>query len=255
VRAALADAVPTVSVITVCLNCASLIERTLVSVAQQDLPGIEHVIVDGASSDGTLAVIARHAAAGRHVISEPDRGIAEAFNKGIRASSAPWILMLNAGDTFTEPRSLRTLMSLPREGVTIASARARVSARRVLPPWRIRNAQSLVLKAYVAHQATLVHRSVYERHGLYDESFRIRMDFDFFLRVLRHERLAFSPETLVNYLPGGLSNPGLDIFWSEGRRAVRKNRCGPLAAVQVEALRTTSKLLAALGWWGPVQSG
>jgi glycosyltransferase len=221
-----------------------LIERTLRSVLAQDLPGLEYVVIDGASTDGTLAVIDRYRDRVQRLVSEPDGGIAHAFNKGIAASSGRWLLMLNAGDALVGPHALRALLSRAREGVSILTARARLGTI-VVPRWRIDDRQGLLMKAYVSHQATLVHRDVYRRHGGYDASFRIRMDFDFFLRVLQHERLTFVDEVLVDYLPGGLSGRDARLFWTEGVRALDKNRCGAWTRLQFEMLRLATRVLDA----------
>src|SRR5688500_4225135 len=97
----MAEALPRISVITVCKNAQAGIERTLRSVAQQDYPALEYIVVDGASTDASVSIIERHRERIDRFASEPDRGIAHAFNKGIAASTGRWLLMLNAGDAFT----------------------------------------------------------------------------------------------------------------------------------------------------------
>ena len=91
---------PRVSIITVTYNAEPLLERTLQSVLAQRYADKEIVVVDGQSSDGTVAVIKRHAAAIQSWISEPDKGIYDAMNKGVRMATGDWILFMNAGDTF-----------------------------------------------------------------------------------------------------------------------------------------------------------
>ena len=91
---------PRVSIITVTYNAEPLLERTLQSVLAQRYADKEIVVVDGQSSDGTVAVIKRHAAAIQSWVSEPDRGIYDAMNKGVRMATGDWILFMNAGDTF-----------------------------------------------------------------------------------------------------------------------------------------------------------
>jgi hypothetical protein len=94
----------------------------------------------------------------------------------------------------------------------------------------------LILRSHLSHQATLVRRELYQRYGGYDEDFRIRMDTDFFLRVLRTERLAYLDDWLVEFQPGGISGREFELSWQEARRAVVKNRCGALARLEFEAL-------------------
>jgi glycosyltransferase involved in cell wall biosynthesis len=222
-----------ISVVTICLNAATGLERTLQSVARQEGVAREQVVIDGGSTDGTLAVIERYRAGIDYFVSEPDRGIPHAFNKGIAASTGDWILMLNAGDTLIGTAALRRLAEGTLGDARIVSARARCGARS-LPRFRVSDRLGLLLKAHVAHQATLVHRDVYAEHGGYDESFPIRMDFEFFLRVLARERLVFLDEWLVEFEPGGRSSQFLP-HWREGRRALAKNGCGLFLRVEYEA--------------------
>lgn len=228
------DCAPLVSVVTICRNAADGLRRTLDSVATQDLRKLEHVIIDGASTDGTGELLARRPPERGRIIRESDRGISHAFNKGIAASSGRWILMLNAGDTFARPDALSTLLAAASKACRIVTARSRCGGR-FLPRYRIVPSTGLLLRAHLSHQATLVHRDVYAEYGGYDEAFRIRMDLDFFLRVLTRERLAFVDATVVEFEPGGISGREFALHWSEGRRALCKNRCGPLIRAQYEA--------------------
>jgi glycosyltransferase involved in cell wall biosynthesis len=233
--AAMPDARPLLTVVTICRNAAHSIAPTLRSVTEQDYPSLEYVIIDGGSTDGTQSVIERHGGRVGRFTSEPDRGIAHAFNKGIAASTGRWILMLNAGDAFAHRGALSELAARAEKGARIVSARARCG-RKTIPRYRIRPGLGLLLRAHISHQATLVHREVYARYGAYDESFRIRMDFDFFLRVLRSEAVDFVDRELVQFEPGGISARQFMLHWSEGRRALRKNRCGVLLRMEYEAL-------------------
>lgn len=246
----MADPRPALTVITICRNAADGIERTLRSVLEQDFSSFEYIVIDGASTDGTLSVIERYRSRIARFASEPDRGIAHAFNKGIAESSGSWILLLNAGDSFTGPDALGQLAGRTARGARIISARARCG-RKTVPRYRIRPGTGLLLRAHLSHQATLVHRDVYAQYGGYDESFRIRMDFDFFLRVLRRETIEFVDRILVQFEPGGISGREFLLHWSEGRRALRRNHCGAPLRIQYEAfflaLACERMLIAAAG--------
>ena len=92
---------PKVTVITVCYNAASLIEETILSVLSQDYQNLEYLIIDGASTDGTVDIIRKYA--GRlKFVSEPDRGIYDAMNKGLKMATGEWVNFMNAGDTFAD---------------------------------------------------------------------------------------------------------------------------------------------------------
>ncbi len=230
----MADARPALSVVTICRNAANGIESTLRSVTEQDYGPLEYVVIDGASTDGTQAIIERYRGRIARFTSERDSGIADAFNKGIAASTGEWILMLNAGDAFTHRAALSELAAHTGRSARIVSARARCGGR-TIPRYRIRPGLGLLLRAHISHQATLVHRDVYAAYGTYDESFRIRMDFDFFLRVLSREAVEFVDRELVQFEPGGISARQFMLHWSEGRKALRKNHCGVLLRLEYEA--------------------
>src|SRR5688572_31882927 len=92
-----------ISVVTVCYNSHSTIERTLISVAEQTHPDVEHIVIDGGSSDGTLGIIERHRAGLAVVVSERDRGLYDAMNKGWARASGEVVGFLNADDAFSGP--------------------------------------------------------------------------------------------------------------------------------------------------------
>lgn len=96
-----------ITVITVCRNCASTIEATVRSVLAQDYPDLEYVVVDGASTDGTLETLRKHADRISRLVSEPDRGVYDAMNKGIDLAQGDWLLFMNAGDVFAANDVLR----------------------------------------------------------------------------------------------------------------------------------------------------
>lgn len=98
-----------ISVITVTRNCAPLLKRTIDNVTAQDYPQLEYVIIDGASEDNSIDTI-RNSSGISNWISEPDKGIYDAMNKGARIATGEWILFMNAGDTFATPDTVRKLM-------------------------------------------------------------------------------------------------------------------------------------------------
>ena len=89
-----------ISIITVTYNCVDLIEETILSVLKQDYPFTEFIIIDGASSDGTVDIIQKYRESIAVFVSEPDKGIYDAMNKGLTKSTGDWVFFLNAGDVF-----------------------------------------------------------------------------------------------------------------------------------------------------------
>lgn len=100
-----------ISIITVCYNAVSGIEKTIQSVLCQSYPKIEYIIIDGGSTDGTVDVIRKYADRIAYFVSESDKGIYDAMNKGIRATTGKWISFLNAGDAYYCSQSIETVFS------------------------------------------------------------------------------------------------------------------------------------------------
>ena len=97
---------PTITVITICYNAVSSLEDTILSVTGQSYPHLEYIIIDGASNDGTIDIIKKHEDAISHWISEPDKGIFDAMNKGLQYANGDWIIFMNAGDCFFDHNTL-----------------------------------------------------------------------------------------------------------------------------------------------------
>ena len=99
-----------ISVVTVCYNAADCIEHTMLSVLNQSYPDIEYIVIDGGSTDGTVDIIKKYADRLAYWVSEPDKGIYDAMNKGIAAASGSYINFMNAGDTFASDSVLAEIV-------------------------------------------------------------------------------------------------------------------------------------------------
>ncbi len=182
-----------ISVITICYNAEAYIEQTFRSVAQQSYPNLEYIVIDGGSSDGTLALIQRYQHLFNYWHSEPDKGIADAMNKGLAQASGDYILLLHADDYLVNEDALSDV------SVYLAS-QADIYGFNVL--FQTQNQRILKrsqpfcywtrFKPNVMHQGVLCKREVFERLGGFDVQFRIAMDFDFFLRVY-WQKIQFQP--------------------------------------------------------------
>lgn len=100
---------PKISIITICYNCKDDIEPTILSVINQSYPNVEYIIIDGGSSDGTLDIINKYRNSINVLITEPDKGIFDAMNKGLRYATGTWVNFMNAGDTFHNPETLKNV--------------------------------------------------------------------------------------------------------------------------------------------------
>lgn len=215
------------TIVTCTYNAAAVLKRTLDSVHQQTWPDVEHLIIDGCSKDDT-ATMARHYAEtdaddenGHEVtvISEPDRGLYDAMNKGLARATGDYVVFLNAGDAFPAADTLESVASYVADGeelpavlygdTDIVDAEGRfLRHRRLSPPdeltWR-----SFRYGMLVCHQAFYARTDI-ARATLYDRSYRYSADVDWCIRVMReagerHLTLRRVPLVLVDYLDGGLS--------------------------------------------------
>ena len=105
-----------ISVITVCFNSANTIARALQSVAAQTWPDVEHIVVDGVSTDGTMQVVAKHRASLAHVLCEPDKGIYDAMNKGLNLATGDLVAFLNADDFYKDAAVLSRVARVVQDG-------------------------------------------------------------------------------------------------------------------------------------------
>lgn len=223
-----------ISVVTVCYNSAKTIGHTLQSVREQTYGHIEHIVVDGGSSDDTLGIVA---AEGQHVaklVSERDKGIYDAMNKGIALASGEIIGFINADDFYASTSVLTDVAAaFNSSGADSCFGDlcyvGQADTRRVVRYWRSKN---FVPGAFEAgwcppHPTFFVRRSVYQRLGGFDLNFKIAADFELMARYLEVARITsiYIPKVLVKMRLGGTTNKSLNNILkqnSEIRQALRK---------------------------------
>lgn len=194
-----------ISVVVSVLNCAAGLQRCIDSVVRQSYAERELIIIDGGSTDGTLEVIRRNSASLAYWISEPDRGIYDAWNKALARVRGDWICFLGADDYFWTPDALQKLapvlagayppVRLVYAEVALVNERGE-ETQRLGKPWgvvRERFRQIMCLP----HTGLMHHRSLFETHGVFDESYRIGGDYEMLLRELRAGEARFVPGLMV----------------------------------------------------------
>ena len=201
---------PLFSIITITFSAESTLEPTLCSVAAQQENDYEYLIVDGASKDGTVALARQYDCVTR-IISEPDRGLYDAMNKGIKAATGEYLVFLNAGDSLYAPDTLNKLHDfigenrpdiLYGETAIVDSDRRFIAMRRLKTPEKL-SWKSFRMGMLVCHQAFIVRR---ELAPLYDLSYRFSADFDWCIRCMKKARtIANTHLTLINYLNEGVT--------------------------------------------------
>jgi glycosyltransferase involved in cell wall biosynthesis len=247
---------PSISVVTPCLNAAGTIEECLRSVRDQDYPHFEHVVVDGVSTDGTLDVV--RAADGIRWISEPDEGRPDAANKGVRMSTGEVIGFLNADDRY-EPGTLRAV------GEAFARTPEAMWATgfcRIIddhgdeirtPITRYKNFllrrfsfRLYLTQNFVSDPATFARRFALDQVGPMDNRYRISHDYDLWLRLARR----WPPLVLERYLSsfrmmeGTLSMAGFELQFREHEEVARRRGEGHPLPVAANALM--SRLIVAV---------
>ena len=243
-----APALPTLTVVTPCLNAAATLPATLASVRSQGYPGLEHVVVDGGSTDGTVELLG--AVEGIRWISEPDRGLSHALNKGIAMARGEIVGELNADDVY-EPGALAAVGAALRDrpDAVWLTGYCRIvdgeghEIRRGVTAYKNWMLRRYSLGLYLTHNfvsapATFFRRAALEEAGGFDERYRISVDYDLQLRIAhRHD-----PLVLRRYLAsfrmveGTLSMSGFRTQFREHAEQARRHGDGHRAAVLVNQL-------------------
>ncbi len=206
-----------ISVITVCFNSVSTIEHTLQSVNAQDYPGVEHILIDGGSTDGTLEVIERYRSGLACVVSEPDNGIYDAMNKGLARITGDVVCFLNADDQYASDRVL-SLVAKQMHAEQLDALMGDIGFFHASNPSRqVRRYRSnrftparLAWGWMPAHPALFLHRSVIDRVGRFNTTYQIAGDYEFVIRAFHGHalRYAYVPNVLVRMQTGGVSTAG-----------------------------------------------
>jgi glycosyltransferase involved in cell wall biosynthesis len=221
------------SVITVCLNNEGSIERTLKSVAEQTNVSVEHILIDGASTDRSLSIISQYQRPALVFKSEPDEGIYDAMNKGLAIAKGEIICFLNADDYYVSPNTLSLVVDTIEKfnlDVLLADVCFFRSGYRGKPLRRYRaarfNPKRLAWGWMPAHPALFARRSVYDHIGPFDKSFRIAGDYEWIVRAFRSVKLRYQhlPKVLVNMQTGGVSTRGLASTWLLNKEVIRACR-------------------------------
>jgi glycosyltransferase involved in cell wall biosynthesis len=213
-----------VTVITINRNMGDRPSRTIASLSAQTEPFI-WVVIDGGSRDHSVELLRAALRPGDQFISEPDEGIVDAFNKGLAQVTSGAVVFLNAGDAFADSESLARLSSAWRAGHSWVTSGAMVmneSGRHLYSRDHGSGTSVRALLQYgcrIWHAATLVDRSLFEYHGRFDSSFRISMDYEFWLRLAAAGHSPWIiPGTICQFYVGGASSR-LDLRLQEDRRA------------------------------------
>ena len=203
-----------VSIITVCLNARNTISHAIESVAHQSYPHVEHIVVDGGSTDGTVELVREVEGKVVKLISEPDEGIYDAMNKGLALAEGDVVGFLNADDVYFDEKVVETVVA-EMEKRNVDSCYGDLvyvnsDLSKVVRYWRSSPYRPGSFKKgwHPPHPTFFVKRWVYERYGGFDTRFEISADFELMLRFLEKFKISsvYLPKPLVKMRVGGTSN-------------------------------------------------
>lgn len=200
---------PLISIITVVFNSKSLIEETIKSVLQQTYSNIEYIIIDGASTDGTLQLIEAYRSKLAFFISEKDTGIYDAMNKGLKSATGDYVMFLNAGDLLYESTTLEKIVDRNLDAdvyygnTKIIDLNGTILGDRRLKPPPDLNWKSLRFGMCVSHQSFIARRSLCDP---YDLQYKLSSDVDWVIGVLKKAKsIVDVNQTISKFLEGGAS--------------------------------------------------
>jgi len=221
-----------ISVITVCRNTALTLEETIESVQSQTYPNVEHIIIDGASEDGTVEIIQRHADVVSNWISEADSGIYDAMNKGIGLATGQIIGFLNADDVFADSGVLERIAGVMADhqldGCYADVVYVKPDMTSVIRRYRSDrfSPDRLAYGWMPAHPTLYLRRGVFERWGKFKTDYAIAADYELVARVFgrHHLKAKYIPEVWVKMRAGGVSTRSMRSNWIISREIVRACR-------------------------------
>jgi glycosyltransferase involved in cell wall biosynthesis len=225
-----------ISIITVCYNSERFIETAIKSVLEQTHPNVEYIVIDGGSTDGTKGILEKYSSFGIRVISEPDSGIYNAMNKGLKLATGDIIGLLNSDDfyasntvlsevarSFSEVRDLDSVMGgvafVDSTNLSLITRSYHVGS---FKPWMMR------FGFMPPHPGVFFRKSVYDNFGYFNETYRIAADFEYLVRVLYKKGLSYKSveRTWVCMRSGGVSTAGIHsnlLSTFEMNRALSEN--------------------------------
>ena len=222
---------PLISVVTACYQAEEYLEQCIQSVVGQVFDDFEYIVIDGASRDGSTAIIDRYRDHIAYTHSRPDRGIADAFNQGLAHAHGRWIVFLNADDCYVDQHVLSSVAEtlLQNDGVDLVYGQMQVIKRQdaIVPvsgvvgdTW---NWNEFRLRSMIPHPASFTHCSYFEKYGTFDETFRNALDYELYLRAGSDLKVVFVPRMLAWMRDGGMSKHSAYRSFRESKDAQIKH--------------------------------
>lgn len=231
---------PTISIITICFNNLEEVIATCQSIDNQSTPPHEHWIIDGSSNNEIRDYLQQHSLPTyRKWISERDKGIADAFNKGVKRATGEIVNMLNSGDRYIDENVLRIVAETFTNHPGVQWVHGKYLFNRS-DKWIVIGKPFEKDKLYrgmrsICHQTMFARRTLHDKYGLYNTSLTIAMDYDFVCRIYK-EPFFFIPEPLVVMAPEGISAKGYLLSLRQNKEIYTKY-FGPSVLLNLWQLR------------------
>lgn len=245
-----------VSVITICHNAVSQVDETIRSVMVQDHTDIEHIVIDGGSTDGTQEKVRRYAECIAHFVSGKDEGVYDAMNKGLRLATGEVVAFVNAGDMMATRNTVSYMVrAFAEQGPDVIYGDALMvdpdDITKVRRFWKGgAYDRANFRKGWMPpHLGTYIRKSAYDRFGLFNTDLKVSADYELMFRFLYKHRLQarYVPKVLVRFRLGGVSNRSLAHIWRANKEVyeawkLNGERVSPLIMVR-KPLRKLGQLL------------
>ncbi|RZB38083.1 MAG: hypothetical protein SRB2_00429 [Desulfobacteraceae bacterium Eth-SRB2] len=219
-----------VSIVTVSLNSHATIEDTIISVVNQTYPAIEHIIIDGGSKDGTVNIIHKYSNKIKKLVSEPDKGIYDAMNKGINLATGEIVGFLNADDVYFDKECVAHVVNefRAKNVDSVFADLVYVYPDNLMKVVRYYSSKKFSPRQFAygwmpAHPTFFAKRNCYGLYGLFKTDYMIASDYELLIRFLSKYKITYSyiPKVLVKMRMGGISTRNLKNNWILNREIIR----------------------------------
>ena len=230
-----------ISIITVCYNSAKTIEKTFKSLESQTYKNIEYIVVDGGSKDNTLEIVQKYKELIFLFVSEPDKGLYDAMNKGIKMATGDVIGLINSDDLFCDSKAVEKVVDVFKKNKNLDSVYADLfyvsqnDTDKIVRRWTTGNQKPFKYGWHPAHPTFYIKKNVYEKFGLFDLSFKLAADFEIMLRFLDKHKISttYLEEPLVKMRLGGETNKSLKNIYNQNVECLRAFKKNDLKVVKL----------------------
>lgn len=218
-----------ISIITVCYNSDKTLETTIKSVIDQTYTDIEYIVVDGGSKDGTLDLIKKYEKNISKWVSESDKGLYDAMNKGVSMATGEVVGLINSDDLFCDNRAIEKVMNVFTNNSTLDSVYADLfyvsqnNTNNIVRKWMTGEQKKFNIGWHPAHPTFYIKKDIYKKYGDFDLSYKLAADFEIMLRFLEkyHISTEYLKEPLVKMRLGGETNKSFKNIINQNSECIR----------------------------------